>query len=105
LIAIAAAQDAPASARLPEAASASAASTKAIIHASLCPPPAKWSASSGFQPTKAAAKAGRGERRAVRRTSATIAKAASALYVQAAAAADSPTAAAWPSEASVKPGP
>jgi len=42
----------------------------AIISASLWPPPAKWSARSGFQPTNATAN---GRLRAIRATKATIA--------------------------------
>ena len=77
MIAIAAAQATPASPRLPDAASA----------------------------TKAAAKAGCGESRAASSTSATMAAAARARYSQAAASGEPPTTTAWPSEASVKPGP
>ena len=57
LTAIAAGHAAPASWRRPYAAAAIAPTTSAIISASLWPPPAKLTASSGFQPTKAQASA------------------------------------------------
>ena len=59
LIPMAAIQATPARFGRPRAASASAPTTRSIITASLCPPPPKWSASNGFQPTNAAANAGR----------------------------------------------
>ena len=101
----AAAQAAPAHARRPEAASASAPSTSAAIQASLWPPPAKCSASSGFQPANAQAKTGRGERRTASPSAARTASAASTLKIHAAASADSPAARATGSEASVNAGP
>ena len=58
------AQQTPASCRLPAAAAASAPTTSSATHASLCPPPAKCTASSGFHPTNARARAGRRDSRA-----------------------------------------
>ncbi len=105
MIRLAVAQAAPASWRRPDAASASAATTRAAIHASLWPPPAKSSAIAGFQPTSTSASAGLRESRAASSAAASIAAAASALYVHAAASADEPSASASGSEASVNAGP
>jgi hypothetical protein len=72
---------------------------------SLCPPPAKWIARSGFQPTNAAAKTGRGESRAASHVSASSASAASTLKLQAAACSEDPLHAATPCESTVNTGP
>ena len=67
------------------AASASAPRTSAIMSASLWPPPAKWIAKSGFQPTSAAAYGRSVASLAARRTHASTASAAIVLKIQAAA--------------------
>ena len=58
----------------------------APTQASLCPPPAAWTARSGFQPTSAIAKARRRASRPASRAAARAAAAASALYDHAATA-------------------
>src|SRR5829696_2981324 len=77
----------------------------AIRIESLWPPPAKWTAKSGFQPTRAAARGLSRARRAARTVQASIPSAASTLKIQAAAAADDPATSATASDRSVKAGP
>lgn len=68
----ASAQHAPADRGRLRLANTTAPSAGTIIQTSFCPPPAKWIAKSGFQPTAAAAKAGRGESTAASATRASI---------------------------------
>ena len=105
LIRTASAQAAPASCFRPDAASARAPSVSAIRMESLCPPPAKWIAKSGFQPTSAAAYGLSRASRAASSVQASTPSAASTLKIQAAAAADEPETSATPSEISVNAGP
>ena len=69
------------------------------------PPPATCTASTGFQPTKAAARAGRGATRATATTATTIPTAASALKSHAATSDESPDTSATGSESNVNAGP
>ena len=82
---------APARLRGRAPARASAPRTSATMSASLWPPPAKWIAKSGFQPTSAAAcRAGHARASRPAATHASTASAAIVLKIQAAAAADEP---------------
>ena len=69
------------------------------------PPPAEWIASTGFQPTNAAASAGRREVRDTAATAARIPAAPSALKSHAAASGEDPATRATGSEAAVNAGP
>ena len=75
------------------------------MSASLWPPPAKWIAKSGFQPTSAAAYSRSLASLAARRTHASTASAAIALKIQAAASADVPEITATAPEMLVNSGP
>ena len=76
-----------------------------VITASLWPPPPKWSASSGFQPTKAAANAGRAASDAARTAVPRTETAATRRNSQAARSGSSPAMRAWKPEPSVNSGP
>ena len=69
------------------------------------PPPAKWIAKSGFQPTSAAATGRSRASLAARTAHASTPAAASTLKIQAAAAADEPETSATSSESRVNAGP